>query len=179
MTAESIRARAESRKNNRHRTTQKPTIDTDKVAKLVRMLASDRDGEVLAAVAALKRTLAAGGADLNDMAAAIATGLTPRPPAKSKQQQPIRWAPPAPDGASWEALAWYAHYHRRYLTTVDADYVAGVLVGQHFDCGRADASMMHRLRNIVAKIQAARSADWSRNNHSSARGRSAKDRAAN
>jgi hypothetical protein len=33
------------------------------------------------------------------------------------------------------------------------------LLGENFDCGRADASMMHRLRNIVDKIEAARSAD--------------------
>jgi hypothetical protein len=136
----------------------KKAIDVDKVAKLLRLLASNHDGEVLGAVCALKRTLAAGGADLNDMAAAIATGLTPRPPAKPKQQQPTRWAPPAPDTTYWESLAWYAHFYRQHLSTSDREYVAGVLMGRHFDCGRADAAMMGRLRGIVDKIEAARSA---------------------
>jgi hypothetical protein len=153
MTAETIHARAESRKNNRNRATQKPTIDTEKVAKLVRMLASDRDGEVLSAVGALRRTLGAGGADINDMAAAVVVGFK-----NSKRQQPTRWTPPEPNRHSWEALAWFAHYHRRHLTSVDADYVAGVLVGQHFNCGRATSGMMGRLRNIVDKVEAARSA---------------------
>lgn len=47
MAAENIRARAESRKNNRHHTTQIPTrtVDTERASKLVRLLASDRDGE--------------------------------------------------------------------------------------------------------------------------------------
>jgi hypothetical protein len=137
----------------------KRAIEVDRIAKLVRLLASDRDGEVLAAVAALKRTLAAGGADINDMAAAMVVGLAPRSPAKPKQQQPTRWAPPAPDTTYWESMAWWAHFYRQHLSTSDREYVAGTLLGENFDCGRADASMMHRLRNIVDKIEAARSAD--------------------
>ena len=51
MADDNIRARTELRKNIRHPATPKSkrTIDNDRVAKLVRMLASDRDGEVLAA----------------------------------------------------------------------------------------------------------------------------------
>jgi hypothetical protein len=56
-------------------------------------------------------------------------------------------------------MAWWSHYHRQHLSTSDREYVAGVLMGEHFDCGRADAGMMRRLRNIVDKIEAARSAD--------------------
>jgi hypothetical protein len=154
MAADNIRARAESRKNNRHRATQK-TIDIEKVGKLVRLIASDRDGEVLAAVAALKRTLAAGGADINDMAAAIATGLAPRAPAKPPQH----WGPPDPDLDWWQSMAWYGHANARYLRDDDRDYVQGVLLGRNFDDGRADAHMMRRLREIVAKVKAARCAE--------------------
>jgi hypothetical protein len=40
----------------------------DKVAKLIPLLASDKEGEVLGAVAAIRRVLAAGGMDLHDVA---------------------------------------------------------------------------------------------------------------
>jgi hypothetical protein len=42
-----------------------------KLAPLVRMLAAPHDGEVLATVATIRRTLAAGGQDLHDLAAVI------------------------------------------------------------------------------------------------------------
>jgi hypothetical protein len=44
---------------------------TDKVNKLIRLLSSDNDGEVLAAARALRRTLQTHGADLHTLAAAI------------------------------------------------------------------------------------------------------------
>jgi hypothetical protein len=147
MATENVADRAESRNKNQR-------LDTDKVAKLVRLLGSDKDGEILAAVAALKRTLGAGGADLNDLAAGLVAGLK-----KPKRQQPTRWTPPAPDTSFWESMAWWAHYHRSRLSTSDSDYVHEVLMGYHFDCGRADASMMSRLRNIVAKVKAAPGAE--------------------
>lgn len=56
-------------------------------------------------------------------------------------------------------MAWWAHYHRNHLSTSDREYVAGTLLGENFDCGRADAAMMHRLRNIVDKIGVAQRAN--------------------
>jgi hypothetical protein len=148
----------ESANQRKSRTNPKSakTVDTDKVATLARLIASDRDGEVLAAVAALKRALSDGGADINDMAAAMVAALK-----KPRRQPPTRWAPPAPDETSWESIsmAWWAHYHRSRLSTSDKDYVHEIQMGHHFDCGRADAAMMWRLRNIVAKAKAARSAE--------------------
>jgi hypothetical protein len=44
----------------------------ERLAKLIRLLGSDHDGEVLATVAALKRTLVENELDLHDVAAAIA-----------------------------------------------------------------------------------------------------------
>jgi hypothetical protein len=46
----------------------------EKLAKLMRLLASDKDGEVLAAVQALKRTLNGSGADIHDLAARVTGG---------------------------------------------------------------------------------------------------------
>jgi hypothetical protein len=130
-------------------------IGATKLAKLLRLLSSDKDGEVLAAVAAIKRTLDIADMDLHDLADAVTAGFR-RP---EKQRTPAAWAPPAPDTEYWESMAWFSHYNRQHLSTSDRDYVHDVLLGRHFDCGRADASMMSRLREIVRRIQAARRAD--------------------
>ena len=53
------------------------TTVAPKIAKLVAMLASDRDGEVLGAVRAIARTLKAASADFNDLAAAVARAEPP------------------------------------------------------------------------------------------------------
>jgi hypothetical protein len=51
-----------------------------RLAKLLPMLASDRPGEVAATAAAINRTLASAGADLHDLADAVAAaGRTPSP----------------------------------------------------------------------------------------------------
>jgi hypothetical protein len=129
-------------------------IDTDKVAKLVRLLASDRDGEVLAAVAALKRTLGAGGADINDLAAALVAGLKPTTPERTS------WAPPPPDLYNWESMAWYCHFHSHRLRDAERGFVVDVLLGREgFDLGRATTELMRRFRGIVAKVKASRSAE--------------------
>jgi hypothetical protein len=140
-----IRPRARSRKK----------IDANKLAKLLRLLASDKDGEVLATIAAIKRMLDVADMDLHDLADAVTDGFK-KP---EKQRVSAKWAPPAPDTDYWESMAWWSHYHRHHLSTSDKDYVHDVLMGRHFDCGRADAEMMRRLRSIVAKIGAARGAE--------------------
>lgn len=63
-----------------------------KVAPLVRLLGSDKDGEVLAAAHGLRRVLAAVGADLNDLATFIESRAANRPePAKEpKAARPRR-----------------------------------------------------------------------------------------
>lgn len=49
----------------------------ERVGKFIALLASDKDGEVLAAVSAIKRALAAEQLDLNDLAKALNGGSTP------------------------------------------------------------------------------------------------------
>jgi hypothetical protein len=142
----------------RSRNKKAPAFDANKLGKLLRLLSSDKDGEVLATVSAIKRMLDVADMDLHDVADAVTAGLTPRTPTKHEQQQPTRWTPPAPDTTFWESMAWWAHFYRQHLSTSDREYVAGTLLGENFDCGRADASMMQRLRNIVDKVEAARSA---------------------
>jgi hypothetical protein len=47
---------------------------SDRLAKLIRLLGSERDGEVLAAVSAMRRTLQTAGLDLHAIAARITDG---------------------------------------------------------------------------------------------------------
>src|SRR5262245_15076381 len=51
-------------------TAHKKTLE-ERIAAVVRLLASDKDGEVVAAVNALKRTLASAGTDINGLALGI------------------------------------------------------------------------------------------------------------
>jgi hypothetical protein len=132
---------------------KRAAIDVRKLGKLIRLLSTDQDGELVATVAAMGRVLLAADKGFGDLADAMIAGFS------TKQQILTNWAPPAPDRDYWESMAWWAHYHRQHLSMADKDYVAGTLMGRNFDCGRADASMMARLRGIVAKISTARDAD--------------------
>jgi hypothetical protein len=132
-----------------------PAIDVDKLAKCIKLLASDREGEQTAAIAAIGRVLLAADKGFGDLAKAVMDGFA-KP---TKQRAPARWSPPVPDGDYWESMAWFSHYHRQHLSDRDKGYVRDVLMGLNFDCGRADSSMMRRLREIVAKIRAAQDAD--------------------
>jgi hypothetical protein len=131
-----------------------PAVDTDRIGKLVRLLASDKDGEVLAAIAALKRLLDVADMDLNDLADVVVAGLKPRAPEKTN------WGLPPPDLYNWESMGWWCHFHSHSLRDDDRDYVGDALLGRTgFDLGRATPELMQRLRSIVAKLKAALSAD--------------------
>ena len=70
-----------------------------KLAKLIPRLASDHDGEVVATVAAIRRTLQAGGADLHDFAGAVQTIGLPAvkaAPKRRKASTKAKAQPPAP-----------------------------------------------------------------------------------
>jgi hypothetical protein len=126
-----------------------PKIDHTKIAKLLRLLGSDKPGEVVAAAAALKRTLQAGGQDLHDLAYLVETGLRPA------QQPQLSWGPPAPSTEDWQAMAWFCHFHRRSLRKDDAEYVADCLLGTAFrdDYDVCTDWHMERLRRIVAHVR--------------------------
>jgi hypothetical protein len=71
---------------------------SDKLAKLVRLLSSDKDGEVLAAASAIKRTLAAEGSDIHALADAL---CRPQP---QRKEEPRR-QPPPPREDDWHGMA--------------------------------------------------------------------------
>jgi hypothetical protein len=129
-------------------------IDIGKISKLTRMLGSNKSGEVVAAAAALGRALDAADMDFHDLADAVADGLKPSQPARAS------WEPSPPDLHNWESMAWFAFYSHRHLPDHDTDFVRHALLGRvGFDLGRATPELMRRLRSIVAKIKAARTAE--------------------
>jgi hypothetical protein len=102
-------------------------IDAKKLAKLLRLLASDKDGEVLAAVEAIKRTLDLADLDFHDLADVVTAGFK-KP---EKQRTLAKWSPPAPDTSYWESMAWWAHYHRQYLSTDDRKWYRRESISLH------------------------------------------------
>jgi hypothetical protein len=125
-------------------------VNTSKLAKLIRLLGSNRDGEVIAAARALQRTLEASGKDLHDLADAVTAGLRPPPPPRQRSL-----APPEPDRTNWEAMAWYCHFHRFQLRSGERERVADYLLGQAFydSDGRCTEWHLEELRRIVAHIR--------------------------
>ena len=68
------------------------TVVLAKVAKLIRLLASDKPGEANAAVYAIRRTLAGGGLDLHDLAHLIETaGQIKTAPKVMPSDETIDW----------------------------------------------------------------------------------------
>jgi hypothetical protein len=125
--------------------------DTGKIAKLVRLLASDKPGEVIAAVAALKRALQAAGHDLHDLADAVEVGLCP----KRRTRRPVSWSPPAPPLDDWQAMAWFLHFHRWQLREEQRERVADYLLGNafHDSDGRCRDWHLRELRSMVATLR--------------------------
>ena len=70
----------------------------DRLGKLLRMLSSDKDGEVLAATAAIKRTLATEGLDIHSLADVL---CQPAPRAEKAQ----RATHDTPDTTNWHGVA--------------------------------------------------------------------------
>jgi len=88
-----------------------------KLGRLIPRLATDSDGEVLATVAAIRRTLDRAGLDLHDLAARLAE--TPRP------VTPERHARRTPDPATlFEMAEWLRLRALHRLTAKQADFVA-------------------------------------------------------
>ena len=96
---------------------------SDKLAKLVRLLSSDKDGEVLAAASAIKRTLAAEGSDIHALADTLCR-QQPQPRVLSTSAQEPR-RPGHEDGNDWHSIACECQAHG--LSQREQNFVADMV----------------------------------------------------
>jgi hypothetical protein len=95
---------------------------SDKLGKLIRMLSSDKDGEVLAAALAIKRTLAAEGSDIHALADALCRRQLQR------KEEPRRPPPPPPREDRWHDMACECQAHSERLSQREQNFI-GDMVG--------------------------------------------------
>ena len=92
----------------------------DRLGKLLRMLSSDKDGEVLAATAAIKRTLANEGLDIHSLADAL---CQPAPRAEKAQ----RATHDTPDTTNWHGVACECAAHGATLNLREQKFVSDMV----------------------------------------------------
>jgi hypothetical protein len=91
----------------------------ERVAKLIRLLSSDREGEVVAAAAAIKRVLKENDLDFHALADMV-TGECDKGATKSKVMAvalPIAVTTPFP-GAKWQSFAWRGPPDSRHTNAI-------------------------------------------------------------
>jgi hypothetical protein len=127
-----------NRNTARQHLAQAPAVG--RIAQLLRLaLGADKSGEIVAAVAALKRTLTASGLDHHALAAVVESGLAaPLPPPTPP--------PPAPDFdedgvPDWRSTAHYCRHHRDRLSEREAIFVDGIL-RSHRDLSEKQANWL-------------------------------------
>jgi hypothetical protein len=105
-----------------------PTIVAPQLGKLIALLSSNRDGEVLAAVNAIGRLLQSNGCDFHDLSAAIC----------------------APhEDVDWRRQARFCNRHRAHLTARELDFIA-TLARWH---GEPTDKQRQWLGSIVERVQ--------------------------
>jgi hypothetical protein len=106
------------------------TAIPDKVLKMIPRLASDHDGEVVATVAAIRRTLEGAGLSLHDLAAAVSAppviwrAPTPEPPRQTRAAEPRFTFSNLSPGDARRTIAKIADYTS--LTTWESDFLASI-----------------------------------------------------
>jgi hypothetical protein len=99
-------------------TTVLATIETDRLAKLLRLaLGSDKDGEIIGAVVALKRTLAAAGLDTHWIVDAFERGAAPA------VQQPRNKS----DERNDRSAAWFAFHRSHRLSSKERKFIESIV----------------------------------------------------
>jgi hypothetical protein len=113
-----------------------------RVGQLVRlMLGTDKSGEIVAAAAALKRTLATAGLDHFALATAIQTRLQAIPALAEPE--------PEPELEPWQGTAQWCFERRDCLNPTDAAFIANIMKRTAPPSPRQDKW----LNDIVAKLQ--------------------------
>jgi hypothetical protein len=129
----------------------------EKVAQMLRLaLSTDRDGEALAALAAIRRVI-----DLHRLADAVQSGLgqQPAPTAARKPAEPkttrrprhkARKQPEPPfDPADWLSCCWYAWHRRDLMSDRDLAFVNNLLERRREPTPR----QMKWLRDIMVRVR--------------------------
>jgi DNA-binding transcriptional LysR family regulator len=120
-------------------TTAIATTDVDRLGKLVRVaLISDEDGEILGAVAALKRALAATGVDAHWLAAAFERGAAP--PAHGDDHD---------DDGDDRSATWFCWHRRHRLSPKEKAFIENIVTWS----GPLSARQRRRLGDIVDKLE--------------------------
>jgi hypothetical protein len=94
---------------------------TDKLGKLLRMLSSDKDGEVLAAASAIMRTLAAEGSDIHKLADALCQPQPSTSAQAQRREEPRRSQ--HEDSDDWHSVACECQAHSERLSPREQDFV--------------------------------------------------------
>ena len=126
-----------------------PRIAT-RIGALLRLsLSTDKPGEAVAALAALRRALGSAGLDLYQLAGAVEKGLqTPpaAPPPRPRQE------PPQEPSRDWRAEVKYCHRHRDRL----AEHECGLIDTLMKWRGTPTPKQLEWLGRIVQRIKAAK-----------------------
>ena len=115
-----------------------------KLTRLIPLLGSDKDGEVVATARAIGRTLAQAGADFHDLAAAIARAEPPGP------VEPVCWRHIPPS----ERVMWLAEMQAsRLLSPWEQDFSTSILTQVRFRPWSAlSPKQMAVLNRLVSKF---------------------------
>jgi hypothetical protein len=98
------------------------SVETDRLAKLLRLIfGSDQDGEVIAAVAAVKRLFAGARLDAHALADIVERGAQPTA-LVDHHDDPGR----EHDDGDDRSAAWFAFHRRQWLTPRDRQFVEGL-----------------------------------------------------
>jgi hypothetical protein len=131
-----------------------------KVAKLIRLLASDRDGEVLSAVAALRRALESAGSDLHELAKAVTNGGGELSEAEMRKLFNAGFAAGLEaaredreegfhDADDWHSKHDYCERNKRHLRTRDRDFIESLGRWQ----GKLTPKMQNWLDDVYARLR--------------------------
>jgi hypothetical protein len=112
------------------------------IRKLIRLLGSDRDGEVLGAARAIVRVLHGVGLDLHDLAATLEAPRTRPPRFRS---------PPPPPSSNWRVDLELAAHQLGLLNDRERDFVANLMASAQW---RAPTQRQQaRLASIAARLR--------------------------
>jgi hypothetical protein len=112
-----------------------------KLQRLLLMLSSDQPGEVVAAAAAIKRTLQSGGCDFHDLASELTSPSSAKPKFE-EQPEPPRAAP------DWHEMRDFCLAYPERLRTSERDFVESLIAWR----GRLTEKQMNWLTSIFERI---------------------------